>query len=190
VVDVEKIKELRKKGKKVKEIAELFNVTPPAICNALKRQKKRVTSVTTLEHASEVAVRGVNALDQVQKINHHANWLLDHLMKWVRGDEEAIQVLESAKRMVNVGSKDEPEWVSEYKFKDPHELALKAMAEIRGQLKTQLEIFQAVYDVKAAEEFQKEVLEAIGEVAPDVRQRIVDNLTQKRIIRSAISIDR
>ena len=189
-MDLEKVKALRKEGKTVTEIAGMFNVTPPAIHNALRREKRQTTRVTAIEHASEVAVRGVNALEQVQKINSHANWLLDHLMKWVRGDEEAIQVLESAKRMVNVGSKDEPEWVSEYKFKDPHELALKAMAEIRGQLKTQLEIFQAVYDVKAAEEFQKEVLEAIGEVAPDVRQRIVDNLTQKRIIRSAISIDR
>ena len=61
-----------------------------------------------------------------------------------------------AQKTVRVG-KDEEE-VVEYKLKDPRELALKAMAEIRGQLKLQLEIFQALYDMKAVQEFQQEVL--------------------------------
>jgi len=68
-------------------------------------------------------------------------------------------------------------------------LKLKAMAEIRGQLRLQLEIFQTLYDMKAVEEFQKEVLSAIGEAAPEVRRAIVDKLNQKRAIRSAIKFN-
>ena len=72
--------------------------------------------------------------------------------------------------------------------KDPG-LKLKVMAEIRGQLRLQLEIFQTLYDMKAIQEFQTEVLQAIGEADHDVRDRIIRNLNQKRAIRSAIKFD-
>ena len=68
-------------------------------------------------------------------------------------------------------------------------LKLKVMAEIRGQLKLQLEIFQCLYDMKAIQEFQNEVLTIIGEVAPDVRKRIIHSLSEKRAIRSAINFN-
>lgn len=66
-------------------------------------------------------------------------------------------------------------------------LTLKIMAELRGQLRLQLEIFQALYDLRAAQEFQEEVLEAIGEVSPDVRSKIINKLNQRRAVRSAVS---
>lgn len=126
-------------------------------------------------------------MDQLQKINGHANELLDLCMKWVNGDDEAIQVLESQVRNVRVGKDEFP--VSEYKFKDPREIALKAMSEIRGQLKLQLEIFQTLYDMKAVQEFQQEVLTAIGETNIDVRDAIIRRLTEKRAIRSAVKFN-
>ena len=64
-------------------------------------------------------------------------------------------------------------------------LKLKIMAEIRGPLKLQLEIFQALYDLRAAAEYQEEVLSAIAEVSPDVRMQIIHRLNEKRAIRSA-----
>ena len=69
------------------------------------------------------------------------------------------------------------------------ELKLKIMAEIRGQLKLQLDIFQTLYDMKAVQEFQQEVLSAIQEVSPDVRSRIVHKLGQRRAVRSAIKFN-
>lgn len=69
------------------------------------------------------------------------------------------------------------------------ELKLKVMAEIRGQLRLQLEIFQCLYDMKAVQEFQQEVLSAIGETAPEVRRAIVDKLNKKRAIRSAVKFN-
>ena len=65
-------------------------------------------------------------------------------------------------------------------------LKIKVMAEIRSQLKLQLEIFQTIYSLQAAEEFQQAVLETIGEVAPDVRRKIINRLNEKRSIRSAL----
>ena len=66
-------------------------------------------------------------------------------------------------------------------------LKIKVMAEIRQQLGLQLQIFQALYDVRAAKEFQDEVIAAIGEADPDVRDRIIRRLNERRAIRSALT---
>lgn len=69
------------------------------------------------------------------------------------------------------------------------DLKLKIMAEIRGQLRLQLEIFQALYDMKAVQEFQTEVLQTIGEVNQNVRDKIIDKLNQRRAIRRSVKFD-
>jgi hypothetical protein len=107
-------------------------------------------------------------------------------MKWNRGDEEALQILENQVRKVKVGRGENAQEITEYRMKDPRELALKAMQEIRGQLVLQLDIFKTLYDVSAVAEFQREVLEAIGEVAPDVRNRIVQRLKEGRTLRQSV----
>jgi hypothetical protein len=109
-------------------------------------------------------------------------------MRWNRGDDEALQVLESqvASKKVRIGTEELE--VKELKFKDPRELALKAMAEIRGQLKLQLEIFQALFSLQAAEEFQNVVLETIAEVDPKVRNEIIRRINDKRTVRSAVRL--
>ena len=88
---------------------------------------------------------------------------------------------------MRVGKNEEE--VIEFKLKDPRELALKAMAEIRGQLKLQLEIFQTLYDMKAVQEFQEEVLSSIGEAAPEVRNAIIGRLAKKRALRSTLKFN-
>ena len=71
--------------------------------------------------------------------------------------------------------------------KDPRELALKAMAEIRGQLNLQLEIFKTLHDMKAMQEFQEEVLEVIGKVDPSARAAIITGLNQRRAVRGSVT---
>ncbi len=74
-------------------------------------------------------------------------------------------------------------------MKDPRQLALQAMAEIRNQLKLQLDMFQALYDLRAAQEFQDEILTAIGEVDPDVRTKIIRKLGEKRALRTVVKFN-
>jgi len=54
-------------------------------------------------------------------------------------------------------------------------------------LKLQLEIFQALFDTKAVQQFQAEVLEVIGSVSTEARDEIIRQLTEKNALRSAIS---
>jgi hypothetical protein len=188
-INLVKLNQMLRSGKTQRKCAQIFGVTESAISKARRELNVSVVKNVALENAHRVVDKNLNAVDQLQKINEHANELLDLCMAWQRGDPEALQILESQRttRFVRIGDEEVP--VDDFKFKDPRELALKAMAEIRSQLKLQLEIFQELYDLKAAEEFQQEVLEAIGEVSPDVRKRIIDKLNEKRAIRAAVRFD-
>jgi len=178
------LEQLVREGFGVSDIARKLGVSKGTVSKRLKSLKVAVAKNVTLHHAGEIVERKLDAIAQLQKINDYANELLDLLMRWNRGDNEALQILESQVRKVKIRGQEEE--VTEYRFKDPRELALKAMAEIRGQLNLQLEIFRALYDMAAVAEFQKEVLTAIGEVAPDVRSSIIHNLQKARAIRSTL----
>lgn len=176
-------------GKSQKEVAQVFGVTEGAVSKAIRELNIAVVKNVALENAHRVVGKSLNAIDQLQKINDHANEILDLLMRWNRGDGEAIQILESQVSTKKVRIGDHEEFVKEFKFKDPRELALKAMQEIRGQLVLQLEIFKTLYDLEAIAEFQEEVLIAIEEVNPDVRKNIVNALKKRRTVRQAVSFD-
>ena len=185
-IDRVKLNRMLRDGKSQKDIARAMGVSEAAISKAKKELNINVVKNVALETAHRVVDKNLDAIVQLQKINENANELLDLLMQWNRGDEAALQVLESQVRKVRVGK--EEKFVEEFRFKDPRELALRAMQEIRGQLNLQLDIFKTLYDVQAIAEFQREVLNAIGEVAPDVRDRIIKRLKESRALRSSVSI--
>lgn len=186
-IDKVKLNQLLRAGKSQRECAQVFGVTEGAISKAKKGLNISVVKNVALENAHRIVDKNLNAVDQLQKINGHANELLDFCMKWINGYDEALQVLESQVRTVRIGKDKIP--VSEYKFKDPREIALRAMSEIRGQLKLQLEIFQTLYDMRTVEEFQSEVLDTIGNVSKEARDEIIQRLREKRALRSPVRFD-
>ncbi len=166
--------------------AKELGVSRQAVSKRLQEIRGKTTKVIVAKKLGQLVDNRIDAMEQLKNINDHANFLLDHVMKWIKGDEAAIQVLEKSVRKVNVGTREEPQYVDEFKFKDPHEIALRSMGEIRGQLKIQLDIFQALYSLQAAEEFQNIVLETIGEVDSNVRKEIIRKLNAKRTFRKAV----
>jgi hypothetical protein len=157
------------------------------VSRRLKALKVAISRNATIRVAHKIVDREINALDQLQKINRDANELLDLLMRWNRGDEDALRVLESQVRKIKVRGREEE--ITEWKSKDPRELALRAMQEIREQLKLQLEIFQTLFDMRAVQQFQAEVLEAIGSVSAEVRDMIIRRLTERNALRSAVDLN-
>lgn len=166
--------------------AKELGVSRQAVSQRIQELRGKTTKAVVAKKVSDVVDRKLDAIDQLQKINNHANELLDLCMAWGRGDDEALRILESqcTTRKVIVGNEEID--VQEFKFKDPRELALKSMAEIRGQLKLQLEIFQSLYDMRAVAEFQQEVLDVIGEADDETRRKIINRLNEKRAIRQVI----
>ena len=174
------------KGESQAKIAKLFGVSRQAVNKRLKELRGHTTKAVICKKVEQVVDRKIDTMEQLSKINEYANELLDLLMAWNRGDETALQVLESQVSTKKVRVGDQEMGVREFKFKDPRDLALKAMSEIRNQLKLQLEIFQALFSLQAAQEFETTILEVIGEVAPDVRSEIIRRINQKRSVRAAV----
>ncbi len=185
-IDKLKLHKMLQNGKSQKEVAQVFGVSEGAVSKAVKGLHISVVRNIAMENAQTIVKKKINTLDQLQKINDQANELLDLLMRWNKGDAEALQILESQVRKVKIKGTEEE--ISSYNFKDPRELALRCMAEIRGQLNLQLDIFKTLYDVEAIADFQREVLSAIAEVSTDVRNAIVQRLKERKALRGSVTI--
>ena len=101
-IDKLKLHQILSGGKSQRQAAQVFGVTEGAISKVAKRLNIDVVRTVSLECAHKVVEKNLNTLDQLQKINAYANELLDLLMRWNRGDEEALQILESQVRKVKV----------------------------------------------------------------------------------------
>ena len=186
-IDDKQLLQLIRNGNTVTETARKLGVNKGTVSKRLKALNVAINRNVTLRAAHKIVEREIDALDQLRKINRDANELLDLLMRWNRGEDGALQVLDPQVRKTKVPGQEGE--VSEYKFKDPRELALKAMQEIRGQLKLHLEIFQALFDIRAAQQFQAEVLEVIGSVSTEARDEIIRRLTERNALRSSLDLN-
>ncbi len=189
-IDRVKLSQLLKRGKTQREVAQVFGVSEGAISKAKKELNISVVKSVALESAHKVVDKNLDAIDQLQRVNQVANQLLDELT----GED---QVIDRMVKAVEVSLEYEGDPISQKKYirqvilrvNQDKNTALKACAEIRGQLNLQLDIFKTLYDMQAVAEFQKEVLTAIGEEAPDVRNRIIQRLKESRSLRQSISIN-
>ena len=168
------------------EAAKELNVSRQAVSRRLQEIRGKTTRVIVAKKVEQVVDRKIDAMDQLIRINKYTNEILDLVMAWGRGDDEALQVLESQikKKKVRVGN-DTIE-VQEFKLKDPREIALKACAEIRHQITLQLNIFRDLYSLREVEEFQKTIVEVLGEVSPEMRDQFVKKLMARPSVRAAL----
>lgn len=193
---IQDITRLINSGMSQAEVARTLGISRQAVYQRLKGLKTKTTKAVVDNHVEEVVQDRLDTMAQLKKSNQFANELLDTCMAWTRGDEVAIQVLETQMRQIRVGAgtdkngKKKFEFVKEYKFKDPRDIALKAMAEIRHQLKLQFDIFSTIYSMKTARDFQDAVLEVIRDTDPHVADRIVRRLHSKQAVRRIIELPR
>jgi len=187
-IDRLKLCELARKGTSQTQMAAAFGVSQAAVSKAIKELEKETTKCLTAsptsaqKSAAKVIENTINAAEQLLKINKDANELLDLVMAWQRGDNVALQVLESQVQIRKIRIGKEIETVKEYKFKDPRELALKAMEAIKGQLHLQLEIFKALYDMEAFKEFTEAFLRVMARRDPKARDEMIQELQKERLL--------
>ena len=153
---------LVEEGRNQQEAAVHFGVSEAAISKRVKALNINLTRHVGLERAKTVADHGLNIVEQLQTVNDviqtEMNWAIDEARK-PGGDRKGLQ-----------------------------QVVIDLTSEIRKQLRFQLEILRSLYDMRGVAEFQKEVLDAIGEIAPDTRQAIIRRLVEKRALRSALSL--
>lgn len=153
--------QLVREGNGVSEIARKLGVSKGAVSKRLKNLRAGITKDVVLRSAPQIVDRQLNAMDQLKRINGLINNELDYIeknIKTAKGDER----------------------------KELQEQRLKHVAEVRKQLGLLLNIAQALYNAEEVAAFQQTVLEEIGHAAPDVKDRILQRLNQRRAIRSTI----
>lgn len=185
-IDKVMLGQMVREGKPFEQIAQHFGVTISAVSHAKKKLGNAVAKELQLVEAHKVVQEHLDTVSQLKKINEDALELLNLLMRWNRGDEEALQVLESQVRKVRVGKTEK--FVEEFKFKDPRELALHAMSEIRGQLKLQNETLELLCKLEAVSGFQTELMKLLGEIDPEVRNEFIKRLEQRQAVRRAVRL--
>jgi len=184
-----KMSRMLREGKSQKDIARSMNVSEAAICKAKRELNINVVKNVALENAHRVTEEHLDAVQQVQKINVKANKMLDQLT----GEDKVINRIVKAVEGV-LAYEGDPVKQKAYirkvvnQINSDRNLTIKIMSEIRGQLNLQLEIFQALYSMKAVQEFQREVLEIIGEIEPDAKRKIVQRLKERSALRAATHI--
>ena len=188
-IDYRELDQMLRAKKPYSEIAKRFGVTKGRISQAKKELRNQINKVTTLEKAADVVHEHLDIMAQLRKINQDANRMLDLLIRWQEGDPKALRILESQVKTVTFGKNDETIDIQTVKMKDPRELALKCMAEIRNQLKLQLDMYEAYLEFNDRKGFQEEVLRILDEFEPGVKQRAINRLKDRALLRGAVSFN-
>ncbi len=153
---------LVEKGQTQSEVATHFGVSEAAVSKRVKALNIHLSRHVALERAKEVADHGLNVVHQLQGINN------------------VIQ--------------DELQWATEAARKPGADrkglqtVIIDLTGEVRKQLRFQLEVLRSLYDMRGVAEFQKEVLDAIGEAAPEIREAIVRRLVDRRALRATLRL--
>ena len=69
---------------------------------------------------------------------------------------------------------------------DDAHLFVKLMAEIRNQLRLMMDVYEMLYSLEGAAQFQQAVLETLEEVNPELRKTVIARLNEKSALRSAL----
>lgn len=184
-IDKRKLHHMLRMGKSQTACAKYFGVSASAINQAKKNLTLGISKNITLETGAIIVSESIDTLSQLKKINGRTNKLIDLITAWIDGEQDAIETLKRHHRLGEIGGKKGNRAIS---FKDPKEILLMAIREVRGQLKLSLEIYESLYNMRTIQEFQQEVLNVISEQNPEVRNEIVRRLQQRHAIRSTLRI--
>jgi len=188
-IDKVKLSQMLRGGKTQRDCAKAFGVTEGAISQVKKELNINVVKSVALENAHRVVDKSLNAVDQLQKINRVSKQLLDELTGEDQTIDRMVKAVEGS--LVYEGNPiNQKEYIRRVilQVNRDKNTALKACAEIRGQLRLQLDIFSTLYDLQAVQDFQREVLDAIASVNPEVRDQIVRSLKERRALRGLTRI--
>jgi len=157
------LEQLVREGNGVSEIARKLGVTKGAVSKALKKLNVAITRDVAVRSAPKIVEGKLDAMSQLIHINKLINNELDHIEENIQGaSEEKRRALQDQK--------------------------LKHVAEVRKQLALLLDIAQTLYNAEEVAAFQRIVLEEVGNVAPEVRHKILHRLNEVRAIRSTIAV--
>ena len=88
--------------------AKELGVSRQAVRKRLQEIRGKTTKVIVAKKVEQVIDRQFDSMDQLNRINEYTNEILDLVMAWGRGDDKALQALESQikNKRVRVGNEE------------------------------------------------------------------------------------
>jgi len=149
------LEKLLKQGMGVRAIAKKLRVSPSAVSQRLKALRVAVSAHVAVRDGGRLAEQKYNAQQQLLNISQVINKELQYIQEKIKKDPP---------------ENERAKW---------QEAQLKHTAEIRQQIKLMLEIASTLYRVEEVANFQKIVIEEIGNESPECRERIVKRLVTR-----------
>jgi DNA-binding Lrp family transcriptional regulator len=154
-VDLIKIQKLKDAGMSVTDIAKKMDVSKAAISKGFKKLGLSGSQDVILRAATQINTSKINAMAKLERI--------------AKGIEDELTYVE--KTMKTTSNAERREWEKTH---------IGYNAEVRKQLSLLLEISQALYRIEEVDAFKKIVLEELGKIAPEVRDKVLSALKARR----------
>jgi Zn-dependent peptidase ImmA (M78 family) len=184
-IDRVKLNQMLRDGKPQITIAQFFGVSEGAISKAKKELNIAVVKNTVLETAHQIVQKELDVVGQLYESNKRINEVAEDLMAKIRGQESLTKDVK--------GNKDIRIILKEFE------------EERRKQLTFQMEIFKTLTDYRVVAEFQKTVIEIIGNADKcpkcgeilycmkcgqrvSLREKLISDLKEARALRASAQI--
>lgn len=200
-------------GMKMKqaEIARKMGVHRSSITKAIKKIRGHAHKVVALEKAKPYSDHQFNFVNQVQKDINTLNDLLDPVIRYLQGDKNAFismqRKIESKsieqegegqangskkkKRSGGAGKKSKMEQkIETFDFSgEPRLIAVSIIREIREHLQLQVNAINMLASAENVKIFQRHLLDVMGEMAPDAREKFIARLRSEHAIRADLILN-
>ena len=191
-IDLEKLEHLiTEENKSLTEIAAYFGVSVPAVSKARKKLGIAIVRNAAISRAPAIVQKKMTAIEQLDYLWNCTDEILVACMNWLRSDDDpetALRILESQVKYISFGKDKKKMAIKEYKFRDPRDLALKAIGQAIGVNREKRELLKTLYDVTAVREFMNEIIQLLAETSPELRNTFIQKVKEKKALNSALEI--
>lgn len=196
-IDEATMLQMYRDGKNTQQISKHFGVTWQAVANMRKRAEKRLARVPDVNR-SELSQQNINTVSQLKLMNDQILSELRRSKRLIDREDRTVLEYDRLEKQVKKDPKN-TELVKELKEKFdginiPEILKIQTniiaiSGEVRKQIELQVRIYETIYNVTMANEFQEEIIEILRQVDPALKDTIIRKLKERRSIRTITKMD-
>ena len=196
-IDEVEMMRLFKANRTIGEIAKHFHVTYNAVQKMKTRCEKRLAAVPDLSR-SEVSRNNIDTVFQLRLMNDHILHELKRCQRLVTREDSAVLEREKLEDLVKKNPQDLA-LVKKLKEMGPVNIndilkiqsnIISISSEVRKQIELQVKIYETIFNVQMVAEFQEEIIEILRTVDPELKEKVLRKLKERRSLRGLVRLDK
>lgn len=180
-VDIAKLREMHANGMRAVDIAKHFGVGKSAITWHFKHLKLAATKNVIVEQAPKFVKDKLDAIEQLGHINEVVNRVLDELTGEEQTTKRMVQAVQSVLDYEKEPTKDNLKNLKAIilRINQDKNTAIKACAEIRGQVGLYFDIKKTLHDIKVVAEYHQVLIETLRATSPALRDDFLARMQER-----------